>query len=109
MPLDLIAFDGDDTLWHNESIFRLSQDRFKALMADVADAAQALAGRNAAFFAITDTSIAEIRSTLGPDAGSLAALTGGAVFELSDAMKYDEARAKLATYPPIYQIGRAHV
>lgn len=51
--------------------------------ADIADAAEALASRNAAFFAITDTSVAEIRATLGPDAGSLAALTGGAVFELS--------------------------
>jgi len=30
--------DADDTLWHNESIFRLTQDAFRALMADVAAA-----------------------------------------------------------------------
>jgi putative hydrolase of the HAD superfamily len=28
--------DADDTLWHNETIFRLTQDRFSALMAEVA-------------------------------------------------------------------------
>ena len=32
-----VGFDADDTLWHNETIFRLTQDRFRALMADVAD------------------------------------------------------------------------
>ena len=37
MPaLDAIAFDADDTLWHNERFFRLTQDRFAALLADVA-------------------------------------------------------------------------
>lgn len=28
---DLIAFDADDTLWHNETIFRLTQDRFRQM------------------------------------------------------------------------------
>jgi len=31
-----VGLDADDTLWHNETIFRLTQDRFRALMADVA-------------------------------------------------------------------------
>jgi len=30
--LDLIAFDGDDTLWHNERSFRQARDRFLALL-----------------------------------------------------------------------------
>jgi putative hydrolase of the HAD superfamily len=30
--IDLVAFDGDDTLWHNESIFSMTHDRFAALM-----------------------------------------------------------------------------
>ncbi len=30
----LVGFDADDTLWHNERVFRLSQDRFAALLAD---------------------------------------------------------------------------
>ena len=37
MPrLSTIAFDADDTLWHNERFFRLTQDRFAALLADFA-------------------------------------------------------------------------
>jgi putative hydrolase of the HAD superfamily len=36
MTITTVGLDADDTLWHNESIFRLNQDRFAALMADVA-------------------------------------------------------------------------
>jgi putative hydrolase of the HAD superfamily len=32
--LTTIGFDADDTLWHNESAFRLTQERFAALLAD---------------------------------------------------------------------------
>jgi putative hydrolase of the HAD superfamily len=32
-----IGFDADDTLWHNERFFRLTQERFTALLADYAD------------------------------------------------------------------------
>jgi len=31
--IDLVAFDGDDTLWHNESIFSMTHERFASLMA----------------------------------------------------------------------------
>ena len=31
-PLDLIAFDGDDTLWHNERSYREARDRFRRLL-----------------------------------------------------------------------------
>lgn len=41
MPaLAAIAFDADDTLWHNERFFRLTQDRFAELLADFAPRAQ---------------------------------------------------------------------
>src|SRR3954454_1674331 len=30
--IELVAFDGDDTLWHNESIFSMTQERFSDLM-----------------------------------------------------------------------------
>jgi len=33
-----IGFDADDTLWQNEQFFRLTQERFAALLADHADA-----------------------------------------------------------------------
>lgn len=36
MRISTIGLDADDTLWHNETIFRLTQDRFRALMADFA-------------------------------------------------------------------------
>jgi putative hydrolase of the HAD superfamily len=32
--LDLIAFDGDDTLWHNERSYQQGRARFRALLAD---------------------------------------------------------------------------
>jgi putative hydrolase of the HAD superfamily len=28
----VIAFDGDDTLWHNERLFSMTQNRFTALL-----------------------------------------------------------------------------
>jgi putative hydrolase of the HAD superfamily len=35
--LTTVGFDADDTLWHNERFFRLTQDRFAELLADHAD------------------------------------------------------------------------
>lgn len=35
--LTTIGFDADDTLWHNERFFRMTQDQFQALLADFAD------------------------------------------------------------------------
>ena len=35
--LEIVAFDADDTLWHNERFFRLTQNRFAELLADHAD------------------------------------------------------------------------
>src|SRR5436189_40230 len=37
MRITTIGLDADDTLWHNETIFRLTQDRMRDLLADVAD------------------------------------------------------------------------
>jgi putative hydrolase of the HAD superfamily len=36
-PLTAISFDADDTLWHNERFFALTQDHFAALLADHSD------------------------------------------------------------------------
>jgi putative hydrolase of the HAD superfamily len=36
MRITTVGLDADDTLWHNETIFRLTQDRFRALMAEIA-------------------------------------------------------------------------
>lgn len=32
-PIQTLAFDADDTLWHNETFFKLTQDRFEDLLA----------------------------------------------------------------------------
>jgi len=37
--IETIGFDADDTLWQNESFFRLTQDRFADLLADFTDRA----------------------------------------------------------------------
>jgi len=37
MPITTVGLDADDTLWHNETLFRLTQDRFTDLLADVAE------------------------------------------------------------------------
>lgn len=36
--LTTIGFDADDTLWHNEAFFRMTQQRFGELLADFAEA-----------------------------------------------------------------------
>lgn len=37
MLISTIAFDADDTLWHNETLFHLTQLRFEAMLADWGD------------------------------------------------------------------------
>ena len=36
MRITTVGLDADDTLWHNETIFRLTQDRLREMMAGVA-------------------------------------------------------------------------
>lgn len=36
MTITVIGLDADDTLWHNETVFRASQQRFAALLSDFA-------------------------------------------------------------------------
>jgi putative hydrolase of the HAD superfamily len=35
--LSVVAFDGDDTLWHNESIFSMTQERYRSLLREFVD------------------------------------------------------------------------
>jgi putative hydrolase of the HAD superfamily len=37
MPITVLGLDADDTLWHNETFYRLTRERFNALLADFAD------------------------------------------------------------------------
>jgi putative hydrolase of the HAD superfamily len=38
MPITTVGLDADDTLWHNETIFRMTHRRFNELLAPFADA-----------------------------------------------------------------------
>ena len=38
MPLEIIGVDADDTLWHTETLFRLTHQRFNELLGEFADA-----------------------------------------------------------------------
>jgi len=40
MPLTLVGIDADDTLWHNEPVFRLTHRRFNELLGEFADEAE---------------------------------------------------------------------
>ena len=46
--IETVGFDADDTLWHNERAFRLTQERFAELLADHSDAENLLAELDAA-------------------------------------------------------------
>ena len=35
--LSLLAFDADDTLWHNETVFRLTEERFARVLSAYAE------------------------------------------------------------------------
>ena len=54
--VEVIAFDGDDTLWHNETIFSVTQEKFGALLrpyvaeADIIASLNATERRNLAMF-----------------------------------------------------------
>ena len=41
MPIALLGLDADDTLWHNESTFRMTEERFRDLLAPYAEDAVA--------------------------------------------------------------------
>jgi len=40
MPVEVVAFDGDDTLWHSETHFTVTHERFCELLAGHADPAE---------------------------------------------------------------------
>lgn len=92
MPLSLIGVDADDTLWHNEPVFRLTHQRFNELLADYGDA-DALEAR-----------LAEVErrnlKTYGYGA------KGFTLSMLETALEVSEAKAPAATLKEILFAGR---
>jgi putative hydrolase of the HAD superfamily len=37
ISVSTVAFDSDDTLWHNEQVFKLTEERFRAALSDFAE------------------------------------------------------------------------
>ena len=40
MPVSVLGLDADDTLWHNETFYQSTRQRFNELLADFVDAAR---------------------------------------------------------------------
>ncbi|MFN2186764.1 MAG: HAD family hydrolase [Anaerolineae bacterium] len=53
MMIDVIAFDADDTLWHNESLYSRAQDRFREIVG-------AYSGDNGALDELYETEMANL-------------------------------------------------
>ncbi|MFT4150756.1 MAG: HAD family hydrolase [Paracoccaceae bacterium] len=90
--LTTIGFDADDTLWHNETFFRLTQDRFAALLADHADPAH-----------LSERLVAAERRNVGRYGFGI---KGFVLSMIETAIEITEARVPAATIAEIMAAGR---
>ena len=88
----IIGLDADDTLWHNETLFRLTHERFNALLAPWADAA-----------AVEDALAAVERRNLGTYGYGAKGFT---LSMLETALELSEARAPASVLAEILAAGR---
>lgn len=88
----IIGLDADDTLWHNETLFRLTHQRFNALLAPWADAA-----------AIEHTLAAVERRNLGTYGYGAKGFT---LSMLETALELSESRAPASVLAEILAAGR---
>ncbi len=87
MDVEVVAFDGDDTLWHSETYFVLTQERFTALLApwcDPDETAERLLTRErenlAAFgYGVKGFALSMIETAVEASAGSI---PSGAIAEI---------------------------
>src|SRR4051812_14145057 len=88
----IIGLDADDTLWHNETLFRLTHERFNTLLAPWADAATV----EAALAAVERRNL----GTYGYGA------KGFTLSMLETALQLSDARAPAAVLAEILEAGR---
>jgi len=94
MMVSVVAFDGDDTLWHNESIFTMTQERYRALLERYLDGPalderlQANELRNLHLFGygIKGFTLSMIETAIEASAGQVEAATIQAIIEYGKAM-----------------------
>lgn len=92
--VSVVAFDGDDTLWHNESIFTMTQERYRALLERYLDGPalderlQANELRNLQLFGygIKGFTLSMIETAIEASAGQVEATTIQAIIEYGKAM-----------------------
>jgi putative hydrolase of the HAD superfamily len=85
--LTAIGFDADDTLWQNEQFYKLTQERFTALLADHADAGEVtaklaeFAKRNVRFygFGIKSFTLCMVETAIEVTGGKVPASVIGAI------------------------------
>jgi len=88
----IIGLDADDTLWHNETLFRLTHERFNTLLAPWADAAT-----------VEDALAAVERRNLGTYGYGAKGFT---LSMLETALQLSDARAPAAVLAEILEAGR---
>jgi putative hydrolase of the HAD superfamily len=93
--IDLVAFDGDDTLWHNESIFSMTQERFRDLMAphldgsaDIDELLHAVELRNLRLYGygVKSFTLSMVETAIEVSRGEVTAAEVGAILEAGKAM-----------------------
>lgn len=92
--VSVVAFDGDDTLWHNESIFTMTQGRYRALLERYLDGPalderlQANELRNLQLFGygIKGFTLSMIETAIEASAGQVEAATIQSIIEYGKAM-----------------------
>ncbi len=90
----MVAFDGDDTLWHNESIFTVTQERFRELLLPYVDRADvdarllATETRNLAIFGygVKSFTLSMIETAVELSAGRITAAEIQAILDAGKSM-----------------------
>ncbi len=101
MPLELIAFDGDDTLWHNERSYRDGRQRFRAVLAnagvllsdeeiDAGIQRTELANLDIYGYGVSSFALSLIESAIGLSNGRITGTDLGSIIELAKHMLTEE-------------------
>ena len=118
-PFDLIAFDGDDTLWHNERSFRHGRDRFRAILADagfalpedtIESVVNEIEVQNLPFFGygVSSFTLSLIEAAVGLTNGQIAARHIDAIVAVAKTMITSEVELFPAVKPALASLSRRY-
>jgi putative hydrolase of the HAD superfamily len=114
--LDVIAFDGDDTLWHSETLFSVTQERFRELLADHAEPAVlderllATERRNLALFGYgaKGFTLSMIETAIHVSAGSITSSHVQAILDLGKALLSHPVELLDDVRPVLEEVAASH-